>query len=68
MRAEDGGAMSGYLDYSGRDDVPSGGVRKIPVDTPAGRFQVWVKRVGNHRTCGYCCCTADRAAPTSTSR
>ena len=39
--------MSGYLDYSGRDDVLSGGVRKIPVDTPAGRFQVWVKRVGN---------------------
>jgi hypothetical protein len=24
--------MSGYLDYSGRDDVLSGGVRKIPVD------------------------------------
>src|SRR5580692_3409748 len=39
--------MSGYLDYSGRDDVLSGGVRKVPVDTPAGRFQVWVKRVGN---------------------
>jgi proline iminopeptidase len=39
--------MSGYLDYSGRDDVLSGGVRKIGVDTPAGRFQVWVKRVGN---------------------
>ena len=39
--------MSGYLDYSGRDDVLSGGVRKIPVNTPAGRFQVWVKRVGN---------------------
>jgi hypothetical protein len=34
------GLMSGYLDYSGRDDVLSGGVRKIPVDTPAGRFQV----------------------------
>jgi len=40
--------MSGYLDYSGRDDVLSGGVRKIGVDTPAGRFAVWVKRVGNH--------------------
>jgi hypothetical protein len=23
--------MSGYLDYSGRDDVLSGGVRKVPV-------------------------------------
>ena len=40
--------MSGYLDYSGRDDVLSGGVRKIPVTTPKGTYQVWVKRVGNH--------------------
>ena len=39
--------MSGYLDYSGRDDVLSGGVRKIPVNTPKGTYQVWVKRVGN---------------------
>ena len=39
--------MSGYLDYSGRDDVLSGGVRKIPVTTPKGTYQVWVKRVGN---------------------
>jgi proline iminopeptidase len=39
--------MSGYLDYSGRDDVLSGGVRKIPVTTPKGTFSVWVKRVGN---------------------
>jgi proline iminopeptidase len=40
--------MSGYLDYSGRDDVLSGGSRMIPVNTPAGQFRVWVKRVGNH--------------------
>jgi proline iminopeptidase len=40
--------MSGYLDYSGRDDVLSGGSRMIPVTTPAGQFLVWVKRVGNH--------------------
>src|SRR5579859_3519947 len=39
--------MDDYLDNSGRDDVLSGGARKIPVDTPAGRFAVWVKRVGN---------------------
>src|SRR6516164_10445068 len=45
MRMEE--PMTGYLDYSGRDDALSGGVRKIGVDTPAGRFQVWVKRVGN---------------------
>jgi len=40
--------MSGYLDYSGRDDVLSGGARKIPVRTPSGEYQVWVKRVGNN--------------------
>jgi proline iminopeptidase len=39
--------MSGYLDYSGRDDALSGGVRKIPVNTQKGTFGVWVKRVGN---------------------
>jgi proline iminopeptidase len=41
-------AISGYLDYSGRDDVLSGGVRMISVDTPAGRYRVWVKRTGNN--------------------
>jgi proline iminopeptidase len=40
--------VSIYLDYSGRDDVLSGGARKIPVSTPAGEYQVWVKRVGNN--------------------
>jgi proline iminopeptidase len=40
--------MSGYLDYSGRDDKLSGGARMIPVRTPAGTYRVWVKRVGNN--------------------
>jgi proline iminopeptidase len=40
--------MSGYLDYSGRDDVLSGGARMIPVTTPSGEFRVWTKRVGNN--------------------
>jgi proline iminopeptidase len=40
--------MTGYLDSSGRDDVLSGGARKIPISTPAGPQHVWVKRVGNH--------------------
>jgi proline iminopeptidase len=40
--------MSDYLDYSGREDVLSGGAQKIPVNTPAGQFRVWVKRVGNN--------------------
>jgi proline iminopeptidase len=37
-----------YLDYSGRADRLSGGARRIPVDTPRGRFSVWTKRVGNN--------------------
>ena len=37
----------GYLDYSGRPDRLGGGARRIPVDTPSGRFSVWTKRVGN---------------------
>src|SRR5579863_1417522 len=41
-------AMSGYLDYSGRDDVLGGGARRIPVRTPKGTYQVWVKRTGNN--------------------
>src|SRR4051794_30897077 len=39
-----------YLDYSGRADRLSGGVRLIPIDTPKGTFRVWTKRVGNHPT------------------
>ena len=39
--------MSGYLDNSGREDVLSGGARKIEVNTPVGPYRVWVKRVGN---------------------
>lgn len=37
----------GYLDYSGRVDRLSGGTRRVLVDTPAGPFSVWTKRVGN---------------------
>jgi proline iminopeptidase len=40
--------VSAYLDYSGRDDVLSGGARRIPVNTPAGTYGVWVKRIGNN--------------------
>jgi len=39
---------SDYLDYSGRDDELGGGSQLIPIDTPAGRFRVWVKRTGNN--------------------
>lgn len=39
-----------YFDHAGRTDVLSGGVRLIPVETPAGTFRVWTKRVGNNPT------------------
>jgi proline iminopeptidase len=37
-----------YFDNSGRDDVLSGGIKMIPVNTPAGDFKVWTKRTGNN--------------------
>ncbi|HSE97608.1 MAG TPA: proline iminopeptidase-family hydrolase [Blastocatellia bacterium] len=43
-------ASNAYLDYSGRDDVLSGGVKLIPITTPKGTFRVWTKRVGNNPT------------------
>ena len=39
-----------YFDYSGRDDVLSGGVKLIPIETPKGTFNVWTRRVGNNPT------------------
>ena len=41
-------ASSAYLDSSGRDDAPTGGVKLIPITTPKGTFNVWTKRVGNN--------------------
>lgn len=43
-------APASYFDYSGRDDVLSGGVRMIPIETPKGTFHVWTRRVGNNPT------------------
>jgi len=37
-----------YLDYSGRDDLLSGGVKMIPIVTSKGTFHVWTKRIGNN--------------------
>lgn len=39
-----------YFDNTGRDDVLSGGVKMIPVETPKGTFRVWTKRIGNNPT------------------
>ena len=39
-----------YLDNTGRDDLLSGGVKMIPIETPKGTFRVWTKRIGNNPT------------------
>jgi len=36
-----------YLDYTGRDDALSGGVKLIPIETSRGIFHVWTKHTGN---------------------
>ena len=41
-------STTSYFDHTGRDDVLSGGVKMIPVNTPQGTFNVWTKRVGNN--------------------
>jgi proline iminopeptidase len=41
---------SSYLDYSNRDDKLSGGVKMIPIQTPSGELNVWIKRIGNNPT------------------
>jgi len=39
-----------YLDNSGREDVLTGGVKMIPIETEKGTFRVWTKRFGNAPT------------------
>src|SRR5438093_1682034 len=39
-----------YLDYAGREDMLSGGVKLILIDTRKGVFRVWTKRIGNSPT------------------
>lgn len=40
--------IASYFDTTGRDDVVSGGVKLIPIETPSGTCRVWTKRVGNN--------------------
>jgi len=37
-----------YFSRTGRADAWSGGVRMIPITTPAGNFRVWTRRIGNN--------------------
>lgn len=41
-------SATSYFDSSGRDDVLSGGVKVIAIQTPKGPFHVWTKRVGSN--------------------
>ena len=45
-----GDAKLNYHDTTGRTDVLSGGVKRIPIHTAKGDFTVWTKRVGNNPT------------------
>jgi proline iminopeptidase len=47
-QAQRSAATDAYFDSSGRDDILSGGVKMIPVQTTRGVFHVWTKRVGNN--------------------
>jgi proline iminopeptidase len=40
--------ISNYHDTTGRNDILSGGVKLIPIQTSKGTFNVWTKRVGNN--------------------
>lgn len=42
------GPPAAYFDTAGKADAWAGGARMIPIETPKGRFNVWVKRVGNN--------------------
>ena len=40
--------MSNYFNNTERDDILAGGIRMIPIQTHAGEFKIWTKRVGNN--------------------
>ena len=40
--------MSDYFDNTGRNDILSGVSRMIQIQTHAGKFKIWTKRVGNN--------------------
>ncbi len=42
--------LSDYFDTIGRDDILTGGIKMIPIQTQFGKFKVWTKRIGNNPT------------------
>jgi len=48
-RAQEPAKKSSFFNYfSYEQDIQSGGVRMIPIETPKGTFRVWTKRFGNN--------------------
>ncbi|MFX1277991.1 MAG: proline iminopeptidase-family hydrolase [Promethearchaeota archaeon] len=43
-------SLGEYFNNTGREDVLSGGVKMIPIQTQFGEFKVWTKRIGNNPT------------------
>ncbi|MBT6515489.1 MAG: proline iminopeptidase-family hydrolase [Crocinitomicaceae bacterium] len=39
-----------YLNYEGKYDILSGGVKMVSISTEKGEFNVWTKRIGNNPT------------------
>ena len=48
LDSPDQNTLAQYFDNTGRSDVLSGGVKMIPIETSAGKFHVWTKRIGNN--------------------
>ena len=48
IKTSDQNTLTNYFNNFERDDILSGGVKMIPIQTPSGEFQVWTKRVGNN--------------------
>ncbi len=42
--------LSDYFNTTGREDILTGGIKMIPIQTPFGEFKVWTKRIGNNPT------------------
>jgi proline iminopeptidase len=42
--------LGDYFDTTGREDILTGGIKMIPIQTPFGEFKVWTKRIGNNPT------------------
>jgi proline iminopeptidase len=47
-RADQTSVPASYFDNSGHADAWSGGARFVPINTPKGSFEVWIKRIGNN--------------------